>query len=182
MIACLSQFMLDNQHLAVWLAAFGTIAAVIVSLGLAFCNRNQLKNLIRALCIPTQISLHRSSAQRLERNGDIFPSCRDASNLWLVPSDSRALRRNLRRLHEIRQEIASLLDQSSDVDPLTPAQQYNLNKNRNIHLLIPHIETLIRCHDELEQSTGIEARDPDGVEQEDGQISSESALSDESSS
>lgn len=179
MIACILKTMSGHEYVAAWLAAAGTIGAVVVALIIAFRNRNQLENLLRTISLPAQIALHQSSAQRLERNGDIFASCRDASNLWLVPSDSRALKRNLKLLKETRDQISPLLTPPDTDVPLTPAQQYNLNKVRNIHLLIPHIETLIKCHTELERITGIKTRDPDQVEQEDGQLSSESAFSDE---
>ncbi|OGV61495.1 MAG: hypothetical protein A2283_12735 [Lentisphaerae bacterium RIFOXYA12_FULL_48_11] len=161
MTACILTAMCEHEYIAVWLAAVGTLGAVVVSLWLAFRNSDQLATICRTLSIPHQITLHRAAAQRLEHNGDIFPKSRDSSDLWLVPSDSRALRRILKNLKETRDQITPLLVPSQSP---TAAQQYNLNKVRNIHLLLPHIETLIKCHDELERMTGITTRDPDEVE------------------
>jgi len=166
MIACLLQTLSKHEYLAIWLTACGTIGAVIISLVLALRNRSQLQQLLRTLAIPAQIDLHERAAKRLEKNGSLFPNDRDASGFYVIPSDKRALRKHRDVLEKLQkqynQELKSITDKNA---PLIPEQQESLKKKvRNIHLLLPHIETLIQCHEQLEKITGIETVDPDKIE------------------
>jgi hypothetical protein len=141
--SCLTTWLSENQPLADWLAAIGTLAAVVVSLLIAFKSRSNLKTLLKVMAIPTQISLHERAAQRLAKNGNINPQDRDDQDKWIVPADKRALKR-----------VINGLEKQKNGTP-------NEKKNRNIDLLIPHLEVLIKLHKELECVTGIQASDPD---------------------
>jgi len=167
MIACLLETLSKHEYLAIWLTACGTIGAVIISLVLALRNRSQLQYLLRTLTIPVQIDLHERAAKRLEKNGDLFPRDRDASGFYTIPSDKRALRKHLDVLKKLKkqydQELASITDTNA---ALTQQAQGALKKKvRNIDLLIPHIETLIQCHEQIEKITGIKTVNPDKAEQ-----------------
>jgi hypothetical protein len=159
MLASLNTWLTDHQQMAVWLTALGTFGAVCFSLYMAFRNRGQLRALLKVMALPTQISVHERAAQRLEKNGDIYPGARDRNGHWIVPADKRALRRTMQGLRDTQTTIKDGATRlPGGVAALPDADRERL---RNIHLLIPHLETLVHLHQELERATGIEAVDPD---------------------
>jgi len=166
MIACTLQFFSDHVYLAVWLTAAGTITAVVTALVLAFRNSSQVRTVVKTLAIPQQIAFHERAAKRLAKNGNLFTSETGPDGFYVIPCDSRALRRHKAVLEGHHAKLARMLDERSDksAEP-TDDEAAILHTVHHIHLLRPHIETLITLHEELERITGIKARDPDNIEQ-----------------
>jgi hypothetical protein len=162
MIECALQFLSDHSYLAAWLTAAATIAVVVTALVLAFRNGSQAKTVVKTLAIPQQITFHERAAKRLAKNGNLFTRERGPDGFYNIPCDSRALRRHKSVLEEQHRRFAKVLDESPNKNADPTDDELTV---RHIHLLRPHIETLIMLHDELEKITGIKARDPDNIEQ-----------------
>jgi hypothetical protein len=165
-LSCILELLSDHVYLATWGTAAGTIAAVITALVLAFRNSSQVKTVVQTLAIPDQISFHERAAKRLAKNGQLFTAETGPDGFYVIPCDPRALRRHKAVLDELHTTLATSLKQQSKPQDTRKEDELDMQRKlRNVHLLRPHIDTLIALHDELEKITGVKSIDPDNIEQ-----------------
>jgi len=141
----------ENQHIAVWLAAVGTIGAVVVSLCLSWKGSREFRKLLKIQSLPIQIELARNAAQRIwdDREGPYY-KIRDG-RLCSIPTDRHSLchllrfTRNLRRMYgntgsSSNNDLSSKLERAFAIRYLDDFER--------------QLETLIWCFQELENAIG----------------------------
>ena len=135
------------------IAAFGTVAAVIVSLWLAWRNREQFRMTTRLNVLPTLIEQVESAARQLENNGLFL----HAGYEWNPPAEVHALKLALRNLENMKVEdvktFTYVVSRSADAFSTSTKTQSETAQNRiaTHKLLVPVVRKLIELREEFEQ-------------------------------
>lgn len=140
------------QIAATVFTALGTVGAVIVSLYLAWRNRQQFRMTTRLNVLPTLIEQTESAARRLERNGLFFP--REGCGIqWNLPTEVRALRLALQKLKDMEVEDSkkfTYIVRESAAERVTESETAQ-DRIATRELLIPVVEKLIQLREEFEE-------------------------------
>jgi hypothetical protein len=174
-----------SQPIAVWLAAIGAIwaawatwRATSSALGLADANSKQSKQLLQqvgqlsqAQALPTLIDINAKAAQRLEAGLCKHNQMKERGidNLWNVPTSSRVLNIIIPSLIERADHIRS--QELEAFRPIHTKEQCEGLENQihTIELMIPHLQTLVECYDQLTPLTGIVTKNLDEEAQQEAE-------------
>jgi len=139
------------QAISTAFAAIGTVAAVIVSLYLAWRNREQFRMTTRLNVLPTLIEQAELAARQLERNGLFFP--RGGCGIsWNPPTEVHALLIVLQNLENMEVEDTKTFTYVVEENAFHQATQSESAQDRiaTRKLLVPVVRKLIQLREEFE--------------------------------
>ena len=139
------------QAISAVFAAIGTVAAVIVSLYLAWRNREQFRMTTRLNVLPTLIEQAESAARQLERNGLFFP--RGGCGIsWNPPTEINALQIALQNLENMEVEDTKKFTYVVEDNAFHQVTQSESAQDRiaTRMFLVPVVQKLIQLRKEFE--------------------------------